>query len=218
VACLKHLLPRAARFQRAQRSIAPSLFRPSNHTFRHTSMSATFLRLPRVATNRRRPQSPSRLLLRASSNSIPLKLLHDALEKILKQYLDRLENHRPPQTNATVEIPVCYGGQHGPGSAGCKCAPQNGRPPPSDRAPFVNHLRSSIFLGFVSGIRVPRRTCRQHWSPPRLATHRAAAVPPGSVGIAGNQTGVYIHSPRPAAGDCSGALHFFHLSSHSAES
>src|SRR5712672_2477096 len=43
----------------------------------------------------------------------PLKLRHDDLEKILKQYLDRLETIDLPKPR-NVEIPVCYGGQHRP--------------------------------------------------------------------------------------------------------
>src|SRR5258707_1577845 len=43
----------------------------------------------------------------------PLKLQHDDLEKILKQYLDRLGTIDLPKPR-DVESPVCYGGQHGP--------------------------------------------------------------------------------------------------------
>src|SRR5258705_3750786 len=43
----------------------------------------------------------------------PLKLRHDDLEKILKQYLDRLETIELPKPR-NVEIPVSSGGQHGP--------------------------------------------------------------------------------------------------------
>src|SRR6267142_386817 len=43
----------------------------------------------------------------------PLHWRHDDREKIRKQYLDRLETIALPKPRA-VEIPVCYGGQHGP--------------------------------------------------------------------------------------------------------
>ena len=116
----------------------------------------------------------------------PLKLRHDDLEKILKQYLDRLETIDLPESR-NVEIPVCYGGQHGPDlidvSALHKMTPAQ-----------VIELYSSTtyvvyFLGFVPGFAYLGEL------PPALVTPRLAtprrSVPPGSVGIAGNQTGVY---------------------------
>src|SRR5258705_1642666 len=42
-----------------------------------------------------------------------LKLRHDDLEQTLTQYLDRLETTAVPKPRE-VEIPVCYGGDHGP--------------------------------------------------------------------------------------------------------
>ena len=115
-----------------------------------------------------------------------LKLQHDALEKILKQYLSRLESIALPAPRQ-VQIPVCYGGEHGPDlsevSALHKITPQQ-----------VIELHSSAtyvvyFLGFVPGFaylgELPEALVT-----PRLDTPRRK-VPPGSVGIAGNQTGVY---------------------------
>jgi inhibitor of KinA len=116
----------------------------------------------------------------------PLKWLHDDLEKTLTQYLDRLERIDLPKPR-DVEIPVCYGGAYGPDladvSALHKMTP--------DR---VIALHSSTtyhvyFLGFVPGFaylgELPEALVT-----PRLATPRRQ-VPQGSVGIAGNQTGVY---------------------------
>jgi len=116
----------------------------------------------------------------------PLKLLHDELEKVLKQHLDRLETIDLPKPRY-VEIPVCYGGEHGPDlmdvSAVHKMTPDQ-----------VIELHSSTtyivyFLGFVPGFAYLGEL------PPTLVTSRLAtprrSVPPGSVGIAGNQTGVY---------------------------
>jgi inhibitor of KinA len=115
-----------------------------------------------------------------------LKLQHDALEKILKKYLGRLEGIAltPPRQ---VEIPVCYGGEHGPDlvdvSALQKLTPEQ-----------VIELHSSAtyvvyFLGFVPGFaylgELPKALVT-----PRLDTPRRK-VPPGSVGIAANQTGIY---------------------------
>jgi inhibitor of KinA len=115
-----------------------------------------------------------------------LKLQHDALEKILKKYLGRLEGIALPPPRQ-VEIPVCYGGEHGPDlldvSALQKLTPEK-----------VIELHSSAtyvvyFLGFVPGFaylgELPEALIT-----PRLDTPRRK-VPPGSVGIAGNQTGVY---------------------------
>lgn len=115
-----------------------------------------------------------------------LKLQYDALEKILKQYLSRLEGIALPAPRQ-VQIPVCYGGEHGPDlpevSALHKITSQQ-----------VIELHSSVtyvvyFLGFVPGFaylgELPEALVT-----PRLDTPRRK-VPPGSVGIAGNQTGVY---------------------------
>jgi inhibitor of KinA len=115
-----------------------------------------------------------------------LKWRHEDLEQALKQYLARLENVSLPEPRH-VEIPVCYGGECGPDlndvSAMHRMAPEQ-----------VIELHSSIsylvyFLGFIPGFaylgELPEALVT-----PRLATPRRR-VPPGSVGIAGNQTGVY---------------------------
>jgi inhibitor of KinA len=115
-----------------------------------------------------------------------LRLQHEALQEILQQYLTRLEGITLPEPRQ-VEIPVCYGGEHGPDlldvSALHKMTPEQ-----------VIELHSSPtyvvhFLGFVPGFaylgELPEALVT-----PRLATPRRR-VPPGSVGIAGNQTGVY---------------------------
>jgi len=115
-----------------------------------------------------------------------LKLRHDDLEQILTQYLGRLETAAVPKPRE-VEIPVCYGGDHGPDllevSALHKMTPAQ-----------VVDLHSSTtyvvyFLGFVPGFAYLGEL------PPALVTSRLAtprrSVPRGSVGIAGNQTGIY---------------------------
>ena len=115
-----------------------------------------------------------------------LKLQHDDLEILLKEYLNRLETIDLPKSR-DVEIPVCYGGKHGPDlmdvSALHKMTPAQ-----------VIELHSSstyvvYFLGFVPGFAYLGEL------PPALVTSRLAtprrSVPPGSVAIAGNQTGVY---------------------------
>lgn len=115
-----------------------------------------------------------------------LRLSHDELEIILGRYLGRLEDVRLPGPRR-VEIPVSYGGEFGPDlddvATTCGITPDQ-----------VIALHSSVtyvayFLGFVPGFAYLGEL------PDALATSRLAtprrSVPPGSVGIAGKQTGVY---------------------------
>jgi len=115
-----------------------------------------------------------------------LKWRHEELEETLKQYLGRLEDVALPEPRQ-VEIPVCYGGEHGPDLNDVSAI--HGMTPEQ-----VIELHSSptylvYFLGFVPGFaylgELPEALVT-----PRLATPRRR-VPPGSVGIAGRQTGVY---------------------------
>jgi len=115
-----------------------------------------------------------------------LKWRHEKLEEILKRYLGRLEEVTLPEPRQ-VEIPVCYGGEHGPDLNDVSA--MHGVTPAQ-----VIELHSSTtylvyFLGFVPGFaylgELPEALVT-----PRLATPRRR-VPPGSVGIAGSQTGVY---------------------------
>lgn len=116
----------------------------------------------------------------------PLKWRHEQLEGILKQYFGRLEDVTLPEPRQ-VEIPVCYGGEHGPDLI--DVSKIHGMTPAQ-----VIELHSSTtyvvyFLGFVPGFaylgELPEALVT-----PRLPTPRRN-VPPGSVGIAGRQTGVY---------------------------
>ena len=115
-----------------------------------------------------------------------LKWTHEKLEKELREYLARLDKIKLPKPRE-VEIPVCYGGEYGPDleevASLHKITPEQ-----------VIKLHSSAsylvyFLGFVPGFaylgELPEELVM-----PRLATPRKK-VPAGSVGIAGNQTGVY---------------------------
>ncbi len=115
-----------------------------------------------------------------------LRISHDEVEAILREYLARLEEVQLPEPRK-VEIPVCYGGEHGPDLADV-CALHG------MAAEEVVELHASVeylvyFLGFVPGFaylgELPEALVT-----PRLATPRRS-VPAGSVGIAGNQTGVY---------------------------
>ena len=116
----------------------------------------------------------------------PFELNHHELELVLREYLSRLEAV-PLSSPRQIEIPVCYGGEFGPDlysvAAKHEMSPDE-----------VIELQASAtyvvyFLGFVPGFAylggLPEKL-----STPRLATPRKM-VPPGSLGIAGNQAGVY---------------------------
>jgi inhibitor of KinA len=115
-----------------------------------------------------------------------LRFSHDEMEAVLREYLERLEEVILPEPRL-VEIPVCYGGEFGPDLAEV-CAIHGITP-----AQAIE-LHSSVtylvyFLGFVPGFAYLGEL------PEALVTPRLPAprrrVPAGSVGIAGNQTGVY---------------------------
>jgi KipI family sensor histidine kinase inhibitor len=115
-----------------------------------------------------------------------LGMAHDELEAMLRRYLNRLDEVKLPEPRR-VEIPVCYSGEFGPDLAEvCKLLGMT--------ETQAIELHSSVeylvyFLGFVPGFaylgELPKGL-----TTPRLAAPRKR-VPAGSVGIAGNQTGVY---------------------------
>jgi inhibitor of KinA len=115
-----------------------------------------------------------------------LRISHEELEKILRRYLTQLETVKLPKPRQ-VEIPVCYGGEFGPDLADvCEMSGMT-------EAQAIE-LHSSVeylvyFLGFVPGFAYLGELPKE-LATPRLATPRRK-VPAGSVGIAGNQTGVY---------------------------
>jgi inhibitor of KinA len=115
-----------------------------------------------------------------------LKMDHAQLESILRRYLDRIAQIELPQTRE-VEIPVCYGGPFGVDLD--DVAAMHGM-----TAAQVIEVHASVtylvyFLGFVPGFaylgELPEALVT-----PRLQKPRRS-VPPGSVGIAGDQTGIY---------------------------
>jgi len=115
-----------------------------------------------------------------------LRMGHEELEAILKKYLQRLETVVLPEPRE-VEIPVCYGGENGPDLD--EVADKVGM---TSEQVIELHASTSYlvyFLGFVPGFaylgELPEALVT-----PRLATPRKR-VSPGSVGIAGRQTGVY---------------------------
>jgi KipI family sensor histidine kinase inhibitor len=115
-----------------------------------------------------------------------LRMEHGELEAILRGYLERLDDAKLPETRH-VEIPVCYGGEFGPDLAEvCKLRGMT-------EAQAIE-LHASVeylvyFLGFVPGFAYLGELPKELVTP-RLASPRKR-VPAGSVGIAGNQTGVY---------------------------
>ena len=115
-----------------------------------------------------------------------LRMEHGKLEAILRRYLERLDEVKLPEPRR-VEIPVCYGGEFGPDLAEvCKLSGMT-------EAQAVG-MHSSVeylvyFLGFVPGFAYLGELAKELMTP-RLAAPRKR-VPAGSVGIAGNQTGVY---------------------------
>ena len=115
-----------------------------------------------------------------------LRLRHEELEAVLRTYLEQLERLPLPESRQ-IEIPVCYGGEFGPDLS--EVAAMRGLSPERTIELHVSTTYTVYFLGFVPGFaylgEVPESLMT-----PRLAKPRRI-VPPGSVGIAGRQTGVY---------------------------
>ena len=115
-----------------------------------------------------------------------LKLNHGELETILSGYLTRLEEVRLPEPRQ-LEIPVCYGGDFGPDLN--EVASLCGMTPAQAIELHASVTYIVYFLGFVPGFAYLGEL-PEPLATPRLARPRRS-VPPGSVGIAGKQTGVY---------------------------
>jgi KipI family sensor histidine kinase inhibitor len=116
----------------------------------------------------------------------PLSLDHEQLQAALLPYLDRLEEAPIPEPRQ-INIPACYGGEFGPDLA--EVATMHGMTP--EQAVELHSSATYIvyFLGFVPGFAY-LGGLDPALASPRLETPRAT-VPQGSVGIGGNQTGVY---------------------------
>jgi len=115
-----------------------------------------------------------------------LRMRHEELEAILRQYLERLEEVNLPEPRQ-VGIPVCYGGDFGPDLN--DVAAMHGLKPEKVIELHASAEYLVYFLGFVPGFAYLGELPEELLTP-RLATPRRR-VPVGSVGIAGNQTGVY---------------------------
>jgi inhibitor of KinA len=116
----------------------------------------------------------------------PLRTGHDQLSDTLAGYLERA-NSMPLPEPRVVEIPACYGGEWGPDLADICSIHQLS----IDRVIELHTSTTYVvyFLGFCPGFaylgELPEALIT-----PRLPTPRKK-VPPGSVAIAANQTGVY---------------------------
>lgn len=115
-----------------------------------------------------------------------MRMRHEDLQGILHGYLQRLEGVELPEPRE-VEIPVCYGGEFGPDLVEVAALHAMTEEEIVEAHGSVEYL--VYFLGFVPGFAYLGELPLQ-LATPRLATPRRM-VPAGSVGIAGNQTGIY---------------------------
>jgi len=115
-----------------------------------------------------------------------LRLNHTGVEEILRGYIDRLDAMQIP-TGRELQLPTCYGGEFGPDLD--EVANLHGMTPAHAVELHASVAYIVYFLGFVPGFaylgELPEALATPRLNSPRRST------PPGSVGIAGNQTGVY---------------------------
>ena len=118
-----------------------------------------------------------------------MRLNHARLEEILRGYIRRLDAMRIPK-GRELKIPTCYGGEFGPDLNAV--ASLHGLTPAQAIELHASVTYTVYFLGFVPGFaylgELPDALATPRLDSPRRST------PPGSVGIAGNQTGVYPFS------------------------
>jgi KipI family sensor histidine kinase inhibitor len=116
----------------------------------------------------------------------PVRQEHESLEEVLAGYIKRLDSVWLSDPR-TVEIPVCYGGEHGPDLNEVAALHGISR----ERVVELHSSASYVvyFLGFAPGF------AYLGGLPPELATPRLEVprkqVPAGSVAIGGSQTGIY---------------------------
>lgn len=115
-----------------------------------------------------------------------LQWAHDDLQAVLQTYVDRLADVRLRDARQ-VEIPVCYGGELGPDLN--DVAAIQGISPAQVIELHASAAYRVYFLGFTPGFAY-LGGLPEALATPRLSTPRRK-VPPGSVGIAGRQSGVY---------------------------
>jgi inhibitor of KinA len=115
-----------------------------------------------------------------------LQLNHGELQEILRGYLQRLDAVQIPE-GRELQLPTCYGGEFGPDLN--EVASLHGMTPDQVIVLHTSVTYIVYFLGFVPGFaylgELPEALATPRLDSPRRST------PAGSVGIAGNQTGVY---------------------------
>jgi KipI family sensor histidine kinase inhibitor len=117
----------------------------------------------------------------------PLLTDLSALERVIGEEAQAIRNAEPHDSASIVEIPVRYGGEFGPDLEGV--AAWAGCSPADVIARHTERTYRVYMLGFVPGFTFMGRVDKSIAAP----RHRVPRerVPAGSVGIAGEQTGVY---------------------------
>lgn len=123
----------------------------------------------------------------------PLQTRREALEARIRELLQGITEAIGQAEQATVvEIPVCYGGEYGPDLG--HVAEHNGLSLEEVISLHTSKPYLVYMLGFTPGFPY-LGGMSERIATPRLAQPRVA-IPAGSVGIAGSQTGIYpIESP-----------------------
>jgi KipI family sensor histidine kinase inhibitor len=116
----------------------------------------------------------------------PLLRTHDEVEAELRKRLQHAAEADPPEPQA-VEIPVCYGAEFGPDLD--EVARLRGMTAEAVIELHSRHTYVAFFLGFMPGFAY-LGDLSEALVTARLATPRKVVLP-GSVGIAGRQTGIY---------------------------
>jgi inhibitor of KinA len=116
----------------------------------------------------------------------PCRATHEQIEREVRDRILQPGAATVPAARQ-VEIPVCYGGQFGPDLAAL--AELCGMTPDDLVRLHAQTIYTAYFLGFVPGFAY-LGTVPEAIAAPRLASPRRR-VEPGSVGIAGRQTGIY---------------------------
>lgn len=111
---------------------------------------------------------------------------HAEVQARITEYEKRAESLPAAKTNL-LEIPVCYGGEFGPDLEAV--AAKSGLSAAKVIAVHCTRIYHAYFLGFVPGFAHLGDVAKEIVAP-RLETPRKE-VPPGSVAVAGRQTGVY---------------------------
>lgn len=121
----------------------------------------------------------------------PLRLPLDALQDTVARLVETLADIELPSPR-TVDIPTCYGGECGPDLA--LVAEHNGLSADEVVAIHAGTPCTVFMMGFSPGF-VYLGGMSPRIATPRLKTPRTS-IPAGSVGIAGEQTGIYpVQSP-----------------------